>query len=231
MVTIIHGDDISSSRKYFIEEKQKASNPVNIEGEKVILNTLVQAIEGGELFSTEKKIFIENFFSKKKTGKEYDEIITYLKKNQPSADIYFWDNKELSKTIVKTFSTADIKIFKLPQTLFLLLDSIRPNNGKSLIDLFQKTLLNAEAELVFFMLIRQFRFLLAVSDLKQNEPIDEVKRLAPWQLGKLQKQAGLFSPEELKKYYKKLYQIDLAQKTGALTMPLNQTLDFFFLDI
>lgn len=230
MITIIHGDDVANSRKYFIELKQKNLDSVSFDGEKLSLTQLTQSLEGGGLFSDEKKIFIENFFTRKKISKETEAILSYLRKTT-KADVFFWEEKEVTKKNLNFFPNSTVKIFKLPKTLFLFLDSIKPNQGKNLIDLFHQTLQSMEVELIFYMLFRQFRFLIALKDEKSEAKIDETKNLAPWQSSKLKKQCGFFSEDELKIIYNKLYEIDFNQKTGKSTMPLTQSLDFFLIEI
>jgi|GEM_PF-539582 len=262
MLTIIHGSDIAASRNFFLEQKKKAAHPVSLIGETVNLTDLAQILEGGELFATEKNLFIEQFLSKKKKSKERDAIIAYLNKQSAEHTIVLWEDKELERSTLHTFKNAVIKDFKLPQTLFAFLDSLKPDNSRQMISLFHKTLETTEAEMVFFMLVRQFRILLALSDFHVSgersdsrnsftdsgqarnlhtregitEEIDDVKRLAPWQKTKLQTQAKLFAGESkdftpLRSLYDKLFQIELAQKTGQLTLPLIPTIDFFLLDI
>lgn len=230
MITIIHGDDIANSRKYFIELKQKTSNFIFFEAEKLSLTSLVQSTEGGGLFSDEKKIFIENFFSKKRVGKETDEILSYLK-TASKIEVFLWEEKEMTKKNLNLFPSAIVKAFKLPKTLFLFLDSIKPGYGKTLVNLFHQTLGNIEVELIFYMLFRQFRLLLALNDEKSTDKIDEIKNLVSWQKNKLIKQAKLFTLENLRKIYQKLYQIDLEQKTGKSVTSLLQSLDFFLIEI
>ncbi|MBI2430894.1 MAG: hypothetical protein HYV39_02685 [Candidatus Levybacteria bacterium] len=227
MITIIHGDDIVSSRKYFLEQKEKAGHPIYFEGEKLTLTDLMQISEGGMLFSDEKKVFIEDFFSKRKLTKETSSIINYIKR-QEDVDIFFWDGKILAKKQTETFSKAVVKTYLFPKTLFTFLDSLSPGNGKKLISMHNQVLKTIEVELVFFMIIRQFRLLLGITF---ASPIDEVGRLAPWQSGKLQKQANLFSQDQLKALYKKLYEIDLGIKTGKSFLPLRTAVDFFLLEI
>lgn len=230
MITIIHGDDIVSSRNFFISQKQKIKNPPEFNGESVSLTDLVQIFEGGELFRAEKTLFLEDFLTKRKQSRDKDQIISYLAKYQ-NHGVFLWEGKEASLKSLVLFKKAEIKHFKLPQTLFAFLDSIKPGLGPSHITLFYKVLENMEAELVFFMLVRQIRLLLALSDSNSNEQIDEVKRLAPWQKGKLQRQASFFTAKELKIHFARLYEIDLAQKTGTLSLTLTQAIDFFLLDL
>ncbi|MBI4097951.1 MAG: hypothetical protein HY426_02825, partial [Candidatus Levybacteria bacterium] len=158
-----------------------------------------------------------------------DEVSQFLKKNAKDIEIYFWEKKELTKKQLSQFGTeVVVKTFKIPKITFGFLDGLMPGSGKRNVELFHVALNGSSEELLFFMLIRQFRLLLAVSS---DAPIDEAKRLAPWQKSKLLSQAKLFTPKHLKKVYKNLHVIDLAQKTGGLTMPLRQTIDFFLLDI
>lgn len=238
MITIIHGDDIVSSRNFFISQKQKIKNPLEFAGENITLTALVQIFEGGELFSDQKTLFLEDFLTKRKASKDKDEILSYLEKYQ-NQEIFFWEGKEISAKSFLVFKNPEVRHFKLPQSLFLFLDSLRPGKGPLLIPLSHKTLKNMEVELVFYMLVRQFRLLLALSPRHPDPPaggegsqvIDEAKRLAPWQKGKLQRQASFFTAKELKNHFSRLYEIDLAQKTGALSFTLTQAIDIFLLDL
>lgn len=119
----------------------------------------------------------------------------------------------------------------VPKTIFLFLDSLLPGNYKNTIRLFHKALQNTEIELIFYMLQRQFRLLLAASDKKAKETIDEVLRLAPWQKGKLEKQSKLFSIDKLLGLHRRLYEIELAQKSGSLPYSQAHAIDFFLLGI
>jgi len=196
MITIIHGDDIASSRNYLNELRQKNSDSTLINGDDISVTSLLQVVDGGDLFSTGKTILIENFYTKKKSPKEFEALIAILKEKTLEYEIILWEGKEIDKKSLTIFKHATVKTYKLPQTLFLFLDSLKPNQGKALVQLYQKASVNIEPEMIFFMLIRQVRLLLALYQ-KNSDEIDEVKRLAPWQLGKLQKQAKLFTKEEL----------------------------------
>ncbi len=229
MITIIHGDDLSTSRNHYLSERQKTKNPVIFEGGKLSLSELLQSLEGGSLFNEEKNIFIENFFSSKKANPEFKKIIEIIQNNK-SANIVFWENTELSKTDLNSVKNPVVRLFKVPQNLFNFLDGIKPSD-KTSIKLFHLLLQEMEPEFIFYMVIRQFRLLLAVSDINSNEKIDEVKRLAPWQITKLKRQVSLFGEQKLREIYNKLYLIDMEQKTGKSSFNLPQAIDFFLLGL
>lgn len=231
MITIIHGDDIASSRNYLLEEKNKLNNSSMLEGKSLTLNDLKQVFESDELFTSAKTIFIENFFTNKTTGKESDTIIEYLKQRQVTEDIFIWEDKLLTKASLGVFIKVQIKTFSFPSSIFLFLDGLRPGNGTNLISLFHQALNSSAAEQILFMLTRQFRLMLTLQNSSLQDSIDEIKRLAPWQKGKLEKQAKLFDTDLLKQIYSKIFKIDLGQKTGTLSVSLVQAIDFLLLDI
>ncbi len=230
MITVIHGDDTSGSRNFYIDEREKSKNPVVLNGEKLALSDLMQSLEGGSLFNDEQEIFIENFFSSKKVNPNFKEIIAYIDGQDAKANIFFWENSELSKTELSAFKKSVSKLFKIPQNLFGFLDNIRPGNAGS-IKQFHDLVNQTAEELLFFMIIRQFRLLLAVFDSKAYSSIDEVKRLAPWQMSKLKAQANLFGQEKLISTYKRLHEIDSDTKSGQSATTLTQTIDFFLADL
>lgn len=230
MITIIHGEDVAKSRMFFIEQKQQYTDAVSLSGQGLTLTEVMQIFEGNSLFSEEKHIFIEDFFSKKKASKETDEIIKVITENQSDAHIYVWESKDLTAAQLKKFTGAINRQFKLPQTLFAFLDAIKPGNGRQLVQLFHQSLQDQDVQFLFVMIIRQFRLLLALLH-PTGIPIEEIKRMAPWQKGKLQKQAELFSTAFLQQQYSKLFQLEYGVKTGNLTMPLEQAIDFFLLEM
>lgn len=230
MLTILHGTDLVASRKYFLDEKQKHPEALLLDAENVNLTDLAQVIEGGGLFEESKHIFIEQFLTKRKKSGDYKDIIAYLDSHADAHMIFLWENKELDIGTQKSFKKAAIRPFKLPQSLFAMMDNIKPGIGKQLIKQFHQTLETAEVEMIFFMLIRQFRMLLSLSDQSNSQEIDEVKKLT-WQRNKMQQQAKLFDQDELKRLYSKLYVIEKGQKTGTLSLPLTTAIDFFLLEV
>lgn len=233
MITIIHGDDTLLSRNYFSELKEKYKDLVLFDANKITITDLVQNIEGSSLFGNTKTIFAEDLLTKlKKTDKEAKEIFDFIAKNSKESTFILWESKEILKKDLSGFRDAIVKFFKLPKNIFLFLDNSKPDNSKNLLNLFHQALESGiKEELILFMIQRQFRILLALSDPSDNEPIDEVLRLAPWQMGKLERQAKLFDKSSLRKIYKKLYEIEIAQKTGTLSLSLVQSIDFLLLEM
>lgn len=232
MITIIHGDDLVRSRAYLQEQKQKVGKYIALNAEDVTIENLNQTAHGSGLFDDTKKVFVENFLSKTKLNAVFTkEIIEFINKNIEQFDIYFWEEDLLTKKTV--FKDKKQIVFKLPQNIFSFVDGIKPSNAEGNVKLFHKALSESEVEQVFFMIIRQFRLLLSLCHPKlvSGSQIDEVARLAPWQVGKLQRQAKLFDTFSLKAIYKKLYEIDIQLKTGSLPITLTQSIDFLLTEI
>lgn len=230
MLTIIHGSNISASRKFFIDEKTRFSNAILLREDEVNLSRLTQLLEAKGLFEDSKSLFIENFLTQRKKSSEKTAIISYLSQLSKTSTIFLWESKELTSPAISPFKGAAIKAFKLPTSLFAFLDAVKPGNGTASVQLFHKSIETTEPEMVFFMLVRLFRILLALSG-SQGETISEVARLAPWQKPKSEKQAQLFGAEKLKKIYSKLFQIELAQKTGTLSTSLITSIDLLLTEI
>lgn len=222
MITIIHGDDIVSSRKALSDFKEKG-NSVDLDEKTLNLEKIKQEFEGGGLFGDDKIIIIENLLSSEK-----QEVISYLAKENLTFDLILWEEKELTQGLLKNFFKAQILLFKLKPIIFNFLDNIRPGNHQLTVKLFHEVLKTTEVEIVFYMLIRQFRLMLAIVE---KGEIDEIKKLASWQLGKLKKQASLLGREKLISLYQKLFKIEVAQKTGQSPLPLTIALDLFLLEI
>ncbi|MCL4418153.1 MAG: hypothetical protein M1365_15950, partial [Actinobacteria bacterium] len=87
-----------------------------------------------------------------------------------------------------------------------------------------------EAEIIFFMIIRQFRLLISQTE-ESKSAIDEAKKLAPWQLSKFKRQLSFFDRSKLLTLYNKLFEIDLKHKTGKISFPLEKSIDFFLADL
>lgn len=231
MITIIHGEDIVTSRKFYIEERKKSSHAITFSGDNLNLTNLAQALFGKSLFDiADEEIFIEDLFSKKQ-NQQFNSIVSYLQKHGENVSIKIWESKEVSKKQLNNLKNTTIKLFSLPKPLFLFLNELVPQNNKKLIYLFHKTLEGTEAELVFYMIIRQFRLLLAIFGESQENKIDEIKNMHLWQKARLEKQASFFTETHLKNIYNCICSIEISQKTGASILSLPQAIDFLLLSI
>jgi hypothetical protein len=228
MVLLIHGNDLASSRNFYFEEKNKLTESILLEGEGLTFDQFFQVAENKSLFGNEQTILVENFFSKNKSNSiEVKKIVDYINANK-NLSIIFWELTELSKTAQTLLNNATAKNFSFPQVLFTFLDNLKPGNSEILIKLLHDLKQSMEIELVFFMLVRQFRLMLGQDG---ADKIDEIKRMAPWQLGKLQKQADMFGGSKLKDLYRKLFELDLGLKTGKIPYSLERSIDFFLADL
>ena len=229
MLLVIHGNDLVSSRDYFVKEKDKSESPILIDGDGLTFDQLFQAAENKSFFDTKTTLAIENFFSKNKSNSiEFKKITEYINLNK-NLEIIFWESTEISKPNQTILKSTTIKTFSYPQVLFQFVDSLKPGNNEHLINLVYELKKNVEIELIFFMIVRQFRLMLG--QLGEGGKIDEVKRLQSWQTGKLSMQAKSFGEEKLVELYNKLFVIDLAQKTGKFPYSMDKSIDIFLLGL
>lgn len=229
MVLIIHGNDLAASRDYYSKEKDKLQSPILMEGEGLSYDQIFQTLENKTIFDSKITLAIENFFSKNKSNSiEFKKIIEYLNSDQ-NLEIIFWESTEISKTNQTILKNSTVKAFSYPQVLFQFLDSLKPGNGEYLIKLAHELGKNMEIELIFFMIVRQFR--LMISQLESGAKIEEAKRLQSWQAAKFSKQSAAFRKEKLLKLYNQLFEIDLAQKTGKLPYSIDKSIDIFLLGL
>lgn len=224
MIYLIFGDNQKDSRNY-LRSLTVEREVVSFTSENLDLTALTQAVSGSSFFAADQVVVLEDFFTQTKKSKEKDAILDFLTQHESEHEIILWEGKPLEKSSYKKFNKPSIHEFKLPQHLFAFLESIAPGNAKISIRLHHDLLRTVEPEIIFFMLVRQFRLLL--DGFSAGEKISEYKRLAPWQRSKLDKQAERFGYENLVLNYRSLFSIDKAQKTGKLPSSLPDTIDFF----
>lgn len=232
MVTIIHGEDTTKSREYYLQERAKYPEKVILDESNLTLTDFLQATSNNGLFGDQQVIFIEDLLSKRKASSELDAIITQIILITQTP-LFLYEPKELTPKQLQQFNNSNnvtIKHFLIPKTVFTFLDALLPGNGKKAIMLFHQLLENEDVNFALFMLQRQIRILLSFQE-TSTSTISEVSRLAPWQKGKLEKQAKAFAQNALLRLYEHLFQLELGQKTGTLSQPLDQAIDFLLLAI
>lgn len=214
MITIIHGEDIVSALKFKDEILAKNKGKEIIDLENPTETDLQQAIESKSLFSNEKIVLI----SRLARPENFAKII-----NLSEIPVYLFIEKNLSQKQLSLFPKSQIFQFKPKAIIFEFLDSIHPGNQKTMLLNFNK--LADEPELIFYMLIRQFRNLILVKDGSWTSEI------TPWQKNKYINQANYFTLEKLLDIYKTLEKIDYENKTGQSPLELSKTLELFLLKI
>ncbi|MBI3955265.1 hypothetical protein HY338_02370 [Candidatus Gottesmanbacteria bacterium] len=229
MMILIHGEDISLSRKKLLEETADINDieVIKLEGMKATKEDVILACETKSFLNPHKILIIENLF-KGIIGKDRNGIIQYLLCLKDGIDIFFWEDRELEKVKINKY-LSKIKSFKFqyPSSLFNFLDSIGVDNRNVLIPKFHELLRQTDTELIFYMIIRQWRNLIMVKDLG----VPGMQPMPVWQAGKFSRQAYFFSLESLISNYRQLLAIDFKIKTSSTPYALRQLLDIFLLNL
>lgn len=222
MIYLIHGDNLVASRNFLKElvdlAKEKKQEIVRLEGSKIAIEDLIQALAPRSLFASDRLIVIENLFTRPKS-KELDQIFNFLKSFREELDLVFWEKKEIGKILQRSLppKTA-IKLFKTPVLVFKFLDQVTPQTKNQALQTLQELYKLKTDELIFYMLVRQFRLLLLIRFKQQIAgPV--------WVVGKLKRQAEAFSQSKLLTIYRRLFNIDESVKTGRSLMSLSWHLD------
>lgn len=119
----------------------------------------------------------------------------------------------------------------LSTSIFKLTDSLAAKHSKDVIETFHILLESGEDLMkVFFMLVRHFRILIQVKDLKnqglQRQAIISKLKQHPFVIGNMEKQANNFSIDDLIDIYGNFLKIDIRIKTGLIRFSTEDKRDF-----
>jgi len=152
--------------------------------------------------------------------KELEKLIEFI-----GSDLWQFSN-EIKKLAAfnPEINEKDIELLikpKIETDIFKTIDFIALRNKKKALELIKKHLAIGDHPTYLLSMINyQFRNLLIVKDLiEKNTPyymIAKKAQLHPFVVGKSYEQAKKFSLPELKKIYQKIFQADLAIKTGKI---------------
>lgn len=204
MITILHGEDEVASRRELDRITSGFEGQIIRFEKNFDLTDIYQA--SANLFGN-TLIVIENYLAGKK---KIDIDIT-------EQNIIFYESKEIGKAILNEFKNPKVQEFKVPILIWKLCDSLKPTNGKIILNLFWETLKTTDVEFIFAMIVRQFRLML--------NPVG----LPPWQASKISAQAKIFGEESLKDKYRGLLEIDFENKTSQSPLSLKNNLEKFLL--
>ena len=230
MVHIFHGQDIVTSRKelYLIREKYTDMEVILFDNRNFDMTAFFQACQSDSLFGNRRLIILENLINQRlsKNKLEFAAFLSWLKKFTGPHELVFWEEKELTKTQLALFpKNIDLAVFRLPKNIFPFLTAIYPGNTVNVFELFQQALSQNPPELVYTMLVRQFRYLLMVKD-----PVANITDLAPWQKSKFISQAKYFTLEQLITIYRQLIAIDVKIKSGTSPFDLTREIKLFLIE-
>lgn len=224
---ILHGEYTLTSYQALLDEKKKHEGKeiVILNGDGITKADIELAIAANTLFSDDKLIIIEGLLTSR-PGKRKEEVMEFLK-SISHADIILYEDKEATTANLKKFPRSKIVNFKPPQSIFTFVDGISPVDPKRSVQRLHELLLNEPAEIIYIMIVRQFRNMILA---KEGNP-KYFGSLQPWMLNKFRSQARYFSMDELIVNYRKLLDIDYKIKSGLTPLPLSKLLDIFILTL
>jgi len=217
---ILHGENTVLSRQKLTNLSQHFQGEVlRLEGEKINLTDLKQAIESNTLFGQARLLIIENLFVRR-PSKEKEELLKYLKEEKPK-NLIIWERRTIDGRSLISFKFAQIERFAIPAIIFKFLDSLSPQNKSQSLYFLHQCLYQEPPEVIFYMLSRRVGDLILAADLGEKG----LEKMASWQKNKLIHQAKQFNLKKLIFLYRQLLKIDWHQKTGQTIMPLTSQLD------
>lgn len=223
---IFHGQNTVISRKKLLEKIENFPGEiVRLEGGKLTLTELKQALESSSLFGQERLTVIENLFSRR-PGKFKEEILKYLKESKP-INLLIWEGKNIDGRTLKPFGLSNCLKFTISPLIFKFLDSFNPENKKMSLILLRQCLKDTPAELVFFMLSRHVRYLVIAADAGGKGLIE----FPSWRKQKYIFQAKKFGLKKLISLYHELLVIDFQQKTSKGPLTLSAQLDLLIANL
>lgn len=220
---IIHGNSVSQSRNHLNSElfKHIKSEILRLDGSKMALENLKQALESGSLFGQDKFIIIEGLFSSLASKRKL-ELLSYLK-NQNADNLIIWEGKSIDGRSLTSFSKHKIYEYKVPTVIFKFLDSFSPKTKTQCIGFFRQAANIDASESILYMLSKRIWELIIVSDSKTKDGL----KLPPWRLSILNKQAVGFGINGMAPILQRLIDIEYNQKSGQSLLPLRSELELF----
>ncbi len=214
-IFIYHGDDNFQSRRELSEDLKKYPQIKHFESGEITAENLIQA-SGGLFSQGNTALVLEKFFTLR--GKKLTQATEYIKKLNKSIDFFIWENKRLYPNMINKLPTKKVREFKLPNTIFKLLDSIGNTSHRQLLKYLESCFQTHPPELIFFLIQKRLRQMILAKIGSDQLPG------ANWQKQKLYKQVKNLSEKLIITWYIKTIDIEWKNKTGRLGRNLNQEL-------
>lgn len=220
MITIICGEDTASSRAYYrVKQEEYAKKGIEVRtidaGDIATINTWLGESPG--LFF-EKHIFFSEGLNKK-IRRDSKTLISEIKKLSDSGqvEIIIWE--PVSARTLKIGKFGTVKEFKPKESVFKLLDLIKPGGASSFLPQLNLLCVSYDPSFVFAMISRHVRLLIVVKTGVRSSS------LPSWQYAKLAQQAAVWKTENIIAFYEGLHRIDVGQKTGGAAFSVKDALD------
>lgn len=190
-------------------------------------------LQGAQLKNWIKKEF--NKYGAKTDNDSLDKLIEFV-----GNDLWRMEN-EIKKLVsfkksglVETKDVENLISPKIETDIFETIDAISSRNKKVALELLHRHIENGDSPLYLLSMINfQFRNLLIIKDLvEKGRPyyiFQKITQLHPFVIRKSYDQARKFSLRELKKIYRKIFEVDFDIKTGKLDA--QAALDLFLVSI
>lgn len=224
MLTVIAGEDSIKSRDKYIwlknKYKSEGFNLVETEA-KNLPNLANNFYEVSDLFGRKSVYLTENLYDtfKGKKNIKVKEQIQKLSMDKTQV-IVDWENGKSAYELSSLKKVATIfEEFKLPNSIFDLLNSCYPKNLAIFIDVLNKVNKNQDIVFIYSLLWRHVRKLVQV----HCNTLDTA--IAPWQKSKLEFQAMKWDKAQLINFYEKLINIDLSIKTNKSSFDLKESIE------
>jgi DNA polymerase-3 subunit delta len=222
-------EEFLKNTKYFVDSKDvfvffEEGNPESNQLFK-FLKKKAKAQEFKRLEKSALRVWLKKKFEKYKVRIEPVAIEILIK--YVGNDLWQMEN-EIGKLVSfkkgKTIGEEDIELLVKPKSetdIFETIDAIAARDKRKAIRLLHKHLENGDSPLYLLSMINfQFRNLLVVKDLiEKGKPfysLQKITNLHPFVIKKSYNQSQRFSLLELKKIYRKIFQVDLNIKKGKL---------------
>ncbi len=209
MITIIHGDNTTASRKKLNEMLVGVENVVRFSAKKDAVADIVMGFDSGELFGGTRTVVLEGVFSLR--GKNQEKLMSEIQLRKDSADaIVLYQETVVTKTTLTKFKQANVLGFELPKYFFQFMDALLPHSAQKALALFHE-MDPGDAEQLFYSLVKRMRQLLMIKS-GNAQAFEELSKMGDWQLGKLSSQARMWQVPELTHFYSELLMLEVGMK-------------------
>lgn len=222
MKYLLHGDDISSSRR-LLTGLTEGFQVVTLDGRSLVIKDLEEKLLSTTLFDEDRAVVVENLLSKNAKKQEF---VQFINAQTNTILLVLWEDKKLLKTAFSMLKNITVQEFLLPSHYFQFLDSFTPGKNKYIYSLYHELLSTMSAEQIFYSLLKRLRLLVILAN---ESTVSDLSKMAPWQLSKLKQQVRLWEKEKLIKVYQKLIDTEIFLKTGKLPVGLSKHLDILIL--